>query len=76
MNAQPRCASKWGLPRVKWNEQFIDPRFLKQVFLVDRNQLYQRILQLSSPWKVSSVTMEDASGEVVVEVANDPARNR
>ena len=45
---------------------------MKQVSIVDSTQLYQRILQLSSPWKVSSVTMEDASGQVVVEIVNDP----
>jgi transposase len=39
---------------------------------MDLIQFYQRLLNLSSPWLVTSVTLDETSGEVVVHVANDP----
>ena len=39
---------------------------------MDLLKFYQRLLNLSSPWQVTSVTLDEASGEVVVHVSNDP----
>jgi len=35
---------------------------------VDQNRLYERILGLSQPWRVSSVELNESSGEITVEV--------
>lgn len=40
---------------------------------MDLLKFYQRLLNLSSPWQVTSVTLDETSGEVVVHVANDPS---